>query len=155
LEEAKKLFEKIQWNKAIKMVEIRINKTEKLLKEKEELIQKIKARRSLKTEKEAYRLLDKVDRFRRENHFDYALTSAREALNIFQDLGWEREANEVLPLIETIQKEIEQQKQIREKESYIREEKIKIEEEEERKIQEIIEERRKRRRAAREQLKQQ
>jgi hypothetical protein len=153
-EEAKILFEKIKWTKAIKMVEIRIRKTTQMLKQKEELIEKLKARRSRKTEKEAYRLLEKVDRFRRENHYDYALTSAQEAQKIFEDLGWEREANDINPLLETIQMEIQDQTQSRKKDRTIREEKIKLEEEEERKIQEIIEERRRRRRAAREKLKQ-
>jgi hypothetical protein len=154
LDEAKQLFDKIQWKKAMKMVEIRLQKTELLVKKKDELIEKLKARRSRKTEKEAYRLLDKVDKFRRENHFDYALTSVKEAHKIFVDLGWKSEANDLLPLIDTITKEINDQKQTREKDNSIRAEKIKIEEEEDKKIQEIIEERRRRRREAREKLKQ-
>ena len=153
MEEAKQLFEKIKWSKAIKMVEIRIREDKRQIKQKDELIEKLKARKSRKTEKEAYRLLGKVDKFRRENHYDYALTSAMEAQKIFVDLGWEREANEISPLIDTINNEIRDQSLSREKDQSIRQEKIKIEEEEERKTQEIIEERRRRRREAREKLK--
>ncbi|MBN2156267.1 MAG: hypothetical protein JW776_09500, partial [Candidatus Lokiarchaeota archaeon] len=153
LEEAARLFEKIQWTKAIKMVERRIRETEKLITEKEELIEKLRSRRSRKTEKEAYQLLEKVDKFRRENHYDYALTSAKEAQRIFQDLKWEKEAAELDKLIHTIEKENEEQKVVRTQEQSERMEKIKVEEEEERKIQEIIEERRRRRRETRQKLK--
>jgi hypothetical protein len=153
LEEAKRLFEKIQWIKAIKMVEIRLRETERLDKEKQELLEKMRARKSRKTEKEAYSLLEKVDKFRRESHYDYALTSAREAQKIFLELGWEREATELNVLLETINMEIIKQKQAISKDQQIRFERIKVEEGEERKIQEIIEERRKRRREEREKIK--
>ncbi|MCP4763110.1 MAG: hypothetical protein GY870_15140 [archaeon] len=136
--EAKELFSNIKWTKALKMVEKRILKTEKLYANKKNTLAKIEARKSKKTEEDAFKLLEEVETSRKNQKFEQALKQATQAQKIFINLNWNDEAEDMKKMISAIKSEIEMQSITLTKE-----------EEEKKRLNKIVEERRNKRRLAR------
>jgi len=113
---------------------------------------RLKSRMQQKTAVEAFNLLDKVDKNRKERRYKQALDNTKKAQKIFRDIDWIKEADDMEKMIRDIEKELKGQEKAVKKTDGERLQKIKSEEEEEEKIKKIIEARRKKRRAARKKL---
>jgi hypothetical protein len=150
--EAKKLFTQIKWSKAIVMVDQRITDTELQIKQKEDSMGNIRKEKAKKTEEEAYKLLEEVQRDRSLHKFIDAFNKATQAQNIFIELGWAKEAKDLQRMIDDISIEVKEHESQMSQGEKDRQAKLLKDQEDEEKLKKIIAERRAKRREERQNL---
>ncbi|MHA1339690.1 MAG: hypothetical protein ACTSRZ_05975 [Promethearchaeota archaeon] len=152
LNQSKEIFQKIKWDKAVKMVQTKIIQVKKMKDEKAEKLKKLTERKQKRSEEEAYKLLELMENDKRNKRYQQAIEKAEKAQNIFYELGWKKEGSDMTKVIQELKQLYEEQQQIIKKREQKRIEKIKEEETEEERLRRIAEERRRKRRAKRKNL---
>ncbi len=86
MRKARSLFLELKWDKAINMIEKRIEDTNAIIEEKRMRLEKLKARQSQMTEEDAFKLLEEVDRDKKYKKYEDAIPKAKKAQDIFMSL---------------------------------------------------------------------